>query len=110
MSKNTTSAWFAVMVARDALRILRHCRVLGVVEELLIALQLHEKSRSIIVRGKNLAPVTNQETTAIGDLAEQRNDVDSQFDRRLVAQVVAASGCGVRLTAVIPPQCHRILL
>src|SRR6201998_4768664 len=110
MRKTTSSAIFAIAVARNALRILHHRRVLGVVEKFLFALELHEETRSIIVRGKDGASLANQETATIGNLAEERDDVGSQFDRRLVAEVMAATGRGVRLATVVPPQCYRIVL
>src|SRR5258707_222027 len=115
MGKNTSAgclaiAGLAISVARNALRILRHRRVLGVVEELFIALQLDEETGSIIVRRKDHASLANQQAAALGNLALQRDDVGGQFNRWLVAQVMSATGFGVRLAAVVPPQRHRIML
>src|SRR5262249_997613 len=103
-------AGFAVMVARNALRILRHRRVLGVVEVFRIAFQFHEETGSVIIRRKDRAVLTNEQTTAVGNVAEQRDDVGGEFDGWLVTEVVAATGGGIRLSAVVPPECRGIAL
>jgi hypothetical protein len=97
-------------VARDAFGKLRHRGVLEVVDKFLVVLQLHKETGSVIVRRKDRASIANQQTTAVGNLTAQRDDVGSQFNGRLVAEVMAARGCRVGLAAVIPPECQRILL
>src|ERR1700722_6142234 len=83
---------FSMGVARDAFGKLRHRRVLEVMDVFLVALKLYKKARSVIVWRKDRASVANQERTAVGDFTAQRNDVGSEFNRRLVAEVMAVAG------------------
>src|ERR1700677_1640191 len=84
--------------------------MLGVMEELLVVLQLHEETRSVIARGKDRASVANQQTAAVGKVPAPRDDVGSHFNRWLIAEVMAASEFRVGLASVVPEERHRILL
>ena len=99
-----------MVVARDSLGIVRHGRMLQVVDELLFALQLDEEVGPVVVRRKHLASVTDQQASAVGQFALHRQNVGGDFDRRLVAQVMASTKRLVRLAAVVPPQRHRVVL
>src|ERR1039458_9531491 len=101
----TTLEW----VARNALRILRHGRMLRVMGEFFVVRQFHIKLRSVIVRRKNRALAANQQASAAGNLTLKRLDVAGDFARRFVAAIVFGRIIRQRLTAVIPPKCDRTL-
>ncbi len=95
-------------IARDDLRDLHDIGMFLVMDEFIVVGQLHKKLLAIIVRGKNLALVADQQARAVRHFAQQRLDVGKQFLRRLVAEVVTVGRAGVGLAAVIPGECDRV--